>query len=165
MSFSHGMISKYHFISKSAKINPYAKWIRCQMYCVAAMPILKIHLMDLHAKGILLQQQHEICVTYDLNDKSLWNVVWSECNRRHEKQRMKLKRSRQLLWDRNSRHNIKHAQHKKEHIQMQVSSDGLNTILLNIKQTRISFLEHRTNTNVVIVWLSNLNTLKYFLDN
>ena len=39
------------------------------------------------------------------------------------------------------------------------TSDGSNTILMTIKRTRISFFEHRTNSNVFIYWWSNLNTL------
>ena len=38
------------------------------------------------------------------------------------------------------------------------TSDGSNTILSNIKWTRTSFLEHRTNTNVVIYLWLNSNT-------
>ena len=37
--------------------------------------------------------------------------------------------------------------------------DGSNTILSNIEQTPTSFFEHRTNSNVVIYWWLNSNTL------
>ena len=40
-----------------------------------------------------------------------------------------------------------------------IFSDGSNTILLNIDQTRTSFFEHRTNSNVSISLWSNSNTL------
>ena len=39
------------------------------------------------------------------------------------------------------------------------SSDGSNNILSNIEQTRTSFFEHRTNSNLFIHWWSNSNTL------
>ena len=37
-------------------------------------------------------------------------------------------------------------------------SDGSNTILSNIEQTRASFFKHRTNLNVFIYWWLNSNT-------
>ena len=37
------------------------------------------------------------------------------------------------------------------------NSDGSNTISSNIKQTRTSFFKHRTNSNMFIYCLSNLN--------
>ena len=40
-----------------------------------------------------------------------------------------------------------------------MNSDGSNTILLNIKQTRTSFFEHHMNSNVFFYWWSNSNTL------
>ena len=47
--------------------------------------------------------------------------------------------------------------HRRRHLPY--CSDGSNTILSNIEQTRTSCFKHRTNLNVFIYWWSNSNTL------
>ena len=49
--------------------------------------------------------------------------------------------------------------HKRGHKELEESSDGSNTILSNIEQTRTSIFRTSTNPNMFIYWWSNSNTL------